>query len=135
MLLVALIPTCLFYFFFFFFYIWNWPIPSRQKSRERSYRKDTTSKIQPPFCLFSKEKAHFIIGHATSSPQNTFYVYGPVNWPITNDFMSRVLLKQATKKKNEGFITRRFGVLMTPSPSEMFTNNITIFSSLAFARL
>ena len=31
-----------------------------------------------------------------------------------NNFICRVLLKQATKKKNETFITRRFGLLMTP---------------------
>jgi len=95
-------------------------MPSRQKSRERSYRKDTTRKMYPPFFLVFTEKVHFIIGHATGSPQNIFYVYGPVNWPMTNDFISRGLLKQATKKKNERFITRRFGVLMTPLPSEMW---------------
>ena len=34
--------------------------------------------------------------------------------------MSRVLLKQATKKKNERYVTQRFGVLMTPLSREMW---------------
>ena len=33
--------------------------------------------------------------------------------------MSRVLLKQATKKKNERYVTQRFGILMTPLSREM----------------
>ena len=34
-------------------------------------------------------------------------------------FISRVLLKQATKKKNERLITQCFGVLITPLSSEI----------------
>jgi len=34
-------------------------------------------------------------------------------------FISRVLLKQATKKKNERLLTQCFGVLMTPLSSEI----------------
>ena len=46
------------------------------------------------------------IPHSNKDNNNNYYYY-------YYNFISRVLLKQATKKKNERFITRRFRLLMT----------------------